>query len=41
MDKKLTKDLMHMWDFNETRDQVAKANSVRWYEHVLRKGIRS
>ena len=37
MDKKLTKDLMQMLDLNETIDQLAKANSVHWYEHVLRK----
>ena len=24
-------------DLNETIDQLAKANSVRWYGHVLRK----
>ena len=37
MDKKSTKDLMQMLDFNETFDQLAKANSVRWCGHVLRK----
>ena len=37
MDKKSTKDLMQMLDLNETMDQLAKANSVRWYGHVLRK----
>ena len=37
VDKKLTKDLMHMLDLNKTIDQLAKANSVRWYGHVLRK----
>ena len=26
-----------MLDLNETTDQLAKANSVRWYGHVLRK----
>ena len=36
-DKKLTKDLMQTLDLNETMDQLAKANSVRWYGHVLRK----
>ena len=35
--KKLTKALMQMLDLNETIDQLAKANSVRWYGHVLRK----
>ena len=34
---KLTKDLMQMLDLNETIDQLAKANSVRWHGHVLRK----
>ena len=37
MDKKSTRDLMQMLDLNETIDQLAKANSVRWYGHVLRK----
>ena len=37
MDKKLTKDLMQMLDLNGTLDQLAKASSVRWYGHVLRK----
>ena len=37
MDENLTKDLMQMLDLNETIYQLAKANSVRWYGHVLRK----
>ena len=37
MDKKSTKDLKQMLYLNETIDQLAKANSVRWHEHVLRK----
>ena len=37
MDKKSTRDLMQMLDLNETIDQLAIANSVRWYGHVLRK----
>ena len=37
MDKKMTKDLMQMSDLNETIDQLAKANSVCWYGHALRK----
>ena len=37
MDKKSTKGLMQMLDLNETMEQLAKANSVCWYEHVLRK----
>ena len=39
MDKKLTKDLMQMLNLNETTDQLAKANSVRWYGNVLRKDM--
>ena len=37
MDKKSTKDLMQILDLNEAMDQLAKASSVRWYGHVLRK----
>ena len=37
VDKKSTKDLMQMLDLNEAIDQQAKANSVCWYGHVLRK----
>ena len=37
VDKKSTKDIMQMLDLNETIDQLAKANSVCWYGHVLRK----
>ena len=37
MERKLTKDLMQMLDLDETIDQLTKANSVRWYGHVLRK----
>ena len=37
MDKKSTKDPLQMLDLNETVDHLAKANSVRWYGHVLRK----
>ena len=39
MDKKSTKDLMQMLDMNETMDQLASANSVRWCGHVLRKDM--
>ena len=39
VDKKSTKDLMQVLDLNETIDQLAKANSVRWYGHVLRKDM--
>ena len=37
LNKKSTNDLMQMLDLNETIDQLAIANSVRWYGHVLRK----
>ena len=37
MDKKSTIDPMQMMDLNETIDQLAKGNSVRWYGYVLRK----
>ena len=37
MDKKSIKDIMQMLDLNEATDYLAKANSVRWYGHVLRK----
>ena len=36
MGKKLTRDLMQMLDLNETMDQLARANCVCWYGHVLR-----
>ena len=35
MDKKLTKDITQMFDV--TTDQLTRANSVRWYGHVLGK----
>ena len=37
VDKVLTRDLMQMLDMNETIDLLTRANSVRWYGHVLRK----
>ena len=37
VDKELTKDLVQMLDLKETIDHLARANSVRWYGHVLRK----
>ena len=37
MDVKSMKDLIQMTDLNETIDQLARANTVRWYGHVLRK----
>ena len=39
MDKKSAKDLMQMMNLNDIIDQQAKANSVRWYGHVLRKDM--
>ena len=37
MDKKSTIDIMQMLDLNETIDKLARANSARWHEPVLRK----
>ena len=37
LDKKWTKDLMQILGLNETIGQLAKANCVHWYGHVLRK----
>ena len=37
MEKKRTKDLMEMLGLKETAVQMAKANEVRWYGHVLRR----
>ena len=37
IDRKSTNDLMQALDLNESIDQLAKANSVRWYGHILRK----
>ena len=36
MEKKRTEDLMEMLGLKETAVQMAKANGVRWYWHVLR-----
>ena len=38
MDRNSTRNLMQMLDFNETMNLLPEANSVRWYEYVLRKG---
>ena len=35
--RKRSKDLMLMLGLNETIDQLAMSNSVRWYGHVLRR----
>ena len=37
MDRKKNKELMVMLGVEETVDQMAKANAVRWYGHVLRR----
>ena len=37
MEKKRTEDLMEMLGLKETVVQMAKANGVRWYWHVLRR----
>ena len=36
-DRKRSTDLMFILGLNETIDQLAMANSVRWYGHVLRR----
>ncbi len=36
-DRKKTEDLMEMLGLEESVDQLAKANGVRWYGHVLRR----
>ena len=36
-DRKRSKNLMLMLRLNETMDQLAMANSVHWYGHVLRR----
>ena len=35
MNKKSTKDLLQMLHLNDTKDQLARANCVRWYGHAL------
>ena len=37
MEEKRTEDLMEMLRLKETVVQMAKANRVRWYGHVLRR----
>ena len=37
MENKRTEDLMEMLGLKETVVQMAKANGVRWYRHVLRR----
>ena len=36
-DRKMSTDLMFMFGLKETMDQLAMANSVCWYGHMLRK----
>ena len=36
-DRKTSTDLMFMLGLSEMTDQLAMANSVRWYGHVLRR----
>ena len=36
-DRKRSTDLMIMLGLRETIDQLAMANSVHWYDHVLRR----
>ena len=36
MNKTMAEDLIQMLDLEETIDQLARGNSVRWYGHVLR-----
>ena len=36
-DRKITTDVLFMLGLRETIDQLAIANSVRWYCHVLRR----
>ena len=36
-DRKKSTDYMSMFGLSETIDQLAMANSVRWYGHVLRR----
>ena len=38
-DIKRSTDLMFMLGLNETTEQMAMANSVRWYGHVLRREV--
>ena len=37
MEKKRTEDLMEMLGLKDKVVQMAKANGVRWYRHVLRR----
>ena len=37
VDRKKMEKLMEMLSLKETFDRIAKANGVRWYEHVIRR----
>ena len=37
MEKKMAEDLMEILGLKETKVQMAKANGVKWYRHVLRR----
>ena len=37
MERKRTEDLMEILELKETVVQMAKANGVRWYGHVLKR----
>ena len=37
LDRRNSEELMDMLDIKETLDKMAKASSIRWYGHVLRK----
>ena len=37
--RKRSTDLMFMLGLNDTIDQMAMANSVRWHGHVLRRAL--
>ena len=38
VDRKNTEELMEMLGLKETLDRMAKANGVRWYGHVIKRG---
>ena len=38
LDRRHSEELMNMLGIKESLDRMAKASSMRWYGHVLRKG---
>ena len=38
VDRNKIKKMMEMLSVKKTSDKMAKANGVRWYEHVVRRG---